>query len=58
MIDLNDFDFTSKEGKFLWAALIELTTKLHTNKTPSEVLDLLSVIVKDNKEAFPRKKNI
>ncbi len=39
-----DFDLSTMEGKLLWGALIELTTKLYTNKTPYEVLDLLEEV--------------
>ena len=51
MIDLNDFDFTTKEGKFLWAALIEMTTGFYSDHTPYEVLSILDEIIKDNEDA-------
>ena len=51
MIDLNDFDFTSKEGKFLWAALIEMTTGFYSDHTPYQVLSILDEIIKDQEDA-------
>jgi hypothetical protein len=51
MIDLNDFDFTTKEGKFLWAALIEMTAGFYSDHTPYEVLSILDGIIKDNEDA-------
>lgn len=55
---LEGIDLTTIEGRFLWAAVVELTTRLHTDKTPNQVMDLLRKIVLDNKKAFPRKKTL
>lgn len=45
---LEDINLNTEEGQLLWVALIELTTKLHTDKTPYEVIDLLTNIWNEN----------
>lgn len=39
--DLRDIDKTSKEGKYLFAAIAKITTESQTDKTPYEVLEQL-----------------
>ncbi len=36
--DISDIDTETKEGRYLMAALAKLTTEIHTNKTPEQVL--------------------
>lgn len=43
---LKDIDLTTKEGAYLWAALITLTTEHETDKTPDEVLKKLKEALK------------
>lgn len=40
--DPNDIDASTKEGKYLYAALAKITTESQTDKTPYEVLDQLT----------------
>lgn len=40
--DFNDIDTSTKEGKYLFAALAKITTESQTDKTPDEVLDQLT----------------
>lgn len=44
------------EGMLLWAAIIELTTKLHTDKTPDEVIGHLTEIWNNLEDAQPQVK--
>lgn len=41
---LENINLETKEGQLLWAALIEFTTKVHKDKTPHEVIDMLELI--------------
>lgn len=41
---LNDIDITSPEGKLLFASMVTLTTDVHPDKTPEEVLEILKAI--------------
>jgi len=42
--DLNEINTSSKEGKYLMAALAKISTESQTNKTPYEVLDQLTTL--------------
>ncbi len=42
--DLNDIDTNIQEGKLLMAAMAIITTELHTDKTPYEVLEKVRVL--------------
>lgn len=44
--DINQIDRSTPEGRLLWAALIELTKKLHSNKTPYQVIGKLNDIAR------------
>lgn len=49
--DLNKINYqTNPEGRLLFAAIVELTTKLHTDKTPNQVIDRLNEIAVRNDE--------
>lgn len=49
--NLNTINKNSVEGKLLLAAIIEMTTRLHTNMTPDEVIKRLWEIHKNTEEA-------
>lgn len=51
--DLN-FDMTTKEGKLLWAALMEMSTGFYSNFTPYEILHNLQEIVNQNEELLTK----
>lgn len=42
IIDLNDINTETEEGKMLMAALAKITTESQTNKTPYEVIEQLN----------------
>lgn len=50
-LTIEGMDLNTHEGRLLQAAIIEITTGLHTNKTPYEVIDLLYDIAKRTDEA-------
>lgn len=50
-ITLNQIDTKTHEGRLLFAALIELTTREHTKKTPEQVIDYLYNIANHTDEA-------
>lgn len=54
---LNDIDRSTKEGQLLFAAIIELTTRLHTNKTPDEVIEMLWGIHNNTMKANQEKRD-
>lgn len=39
IVEISDIDISIKEGRYLMAALVKLTTESQTDKTPFEVLD-------------------
>lgn len=45
--DLKQIDTTTKEGKFLFAAIAKITTESQTDKTPYEVLNQLYLLSLD-----------
>lgn len=49
--NLNTINTNTVEGKLLFAAIIELTTRLHTNMSPDEVIKRLWEIHKNTEEA-------
>lgn len=55
-ISLEQIDRSTHEGRLLWAALIELTTTVHTDKTPYEVIELLYKVA-DNSDAGNKEAN-
>lgn len=40
--DINDIDTSTKEGKYLFAAVAKITTESQRDKTPDEVLEQLT----------------
>lgn len=46
IIELNQVNTNTDEGKLLLASLAILTSELHTDKTPNEVIDLLNILSK------------
>jgi hypothetical protein len=57
IIDLNDIDTSTKEGKYLMAALAALTTESRRNQTPWEVLADLTIL-KDKMYERPNEKAV
>lgn len=56
--DLNQIDRSTPEGRLLWAALIELTTRLHTDKTPYQVINKLNDIARQGDQDINEKNRL
>lgn len=46
-MDINEIDTSTKEGRWLLAALAKVTTESQTDKTPMEVLDQVVALADD-----------
>lgn len=51
--DIRQIDLTTKEGQYLWAALVMLTTEFETNRTPYHVLAEITNVRDKIKDAIP-----
>ncbi len=48
--DIKQIDRSTPDGRLLWAALVELTTKLYPNLTPYQVLAKLEYVASINEQ--------